>query len=107
MQKDPKSMVLNIVSNNGSELKNHKFLMFFQKEEITHIVTSPYTPQNNQVPKRGNQTTVNKARLLLNDLNLPLSYWAEVVNTAVYLENLTPNSAIDFGKPLKRWHCKE
>ncbi|MBW0467242.1 hypothetical protein O181_006957 [Austropuccinia psidii MF-1] len=107
IQKNPESMVSNIVSDNGTEFKNFDLLSFFQKEGISHLVTSPYTPQQNPLAERGNRTTVNKARCLLKDSGLPLSYWAEAVNTAVYLENLTPNSAISFEKPFKRWYNKE
>ncbi|MBW0543096.1 hypothetical protein O181_082811 [Austropuccinia psidii MF-1] len=85
-------MVSNVVSDNGTELKNLDLLLFFQKEGISHLVTSSYTPQQNPIAERGNRTTVNKARCLLKDSGLPLSYWAEEVNTAVYLENLTPNT---------------
>ncbi|MBW0473092.1 hypothetical protein O181_012807 [Austropuccinia psidii MF-1] len=107
IQKTPESMVPNIISNNGSEFKNHKFLMFFQKEGISHLVTSAYTPQQNPIAERHNQATVNKARCLLEDSSLPLSCWDEAVNTAVYLENLTPKSAISFEEPFKRWHHRE
>ncbi|MBW0466728.1 hypothetical protein O181_006443 [Austropuccinia psidii MF-1] len=50
---------------------------------------------------------MNKARCLLKDSGLPLSYWAEAVNTAVYLENLTPNSSINFEKAFRKWHFQE
>ncbi|MBW0538093.1 hypothetical protein O181_077808 [Austropuccinia psidii MF-1] len=96
IQKTPASTVSNIVSDNGTEFKNLDLLSFFQKEGISHLVTSPYTPQQNPIAERGNRTTVNKARCLLKESGLPLSYWAEAVNTAVYLENLTPNSSILF-----------
>ncbi|MBW0555354.1 hypothetical protein O181_095069 [Austropuccinia psidii MF-1] len=103
----PLSKVSNVVSDNGSEFKKQDLLTFFQKEGITHLTTSPYTPEQNPVAERGNRTTMNKARCLLKDSGLPLSYWAEAVNTAVYLENLTPNSSIDFEKPFRKWHCRE
>ncbi|MBW0476088.1 hypothetical protein O181_015803 [Austropuccinia psidii MF-1] len=81
--------------------------MFFQKEGISHLVTSPYTPQQNPIAERGNRTTFKKTRCLLKDSGLPLLYWAEALNTVVYLENLTPNSAIPFEKPFKSWHHRE
>ncbi|MBW0530802.1 hypothetical protein O181_070517 [Austropuccinia psidii MF-1] len=96
-------MVSNIVSNNGTELKNHNSLTFFQREGISHLVNSPYTPQKNPIAERGNQTTINKSRCLLKDSG----YWAEAFNTSVYLESLMPNSTISFEKTFKRWHHKE
>ncbi|MBW0556447.1 hypothetical protein O181_096162 [Austropuccinia psidii MF-1] len=62
-----------------------------------------YTPEKNPFSKRGNQTTVNKSRCLLKDSGLSLSYWGEAANTAVYLENLTPNKAIYFQTPYFKW----
>ncbi|MBW0580358.1 hypothetical protein O181_120073 [Austropuccinia psidii MF-1] len=32
-----------------------------------------------------------------------MAYWAEAANTAVYLENLTPNKEIDFQTPYFKW----
>ncbi|MBW0501579.1 hypothetical protein O181_041294 [Austropuccinia psidii MF-1] len=107
IQKTPLVKISNLVSDNGSKFKNQDLLTFFQKEGITHLTTSPYTPQQNPVAERGNWTTMNKARCLLKDSGLPLSYWAEAVNTAIYLENLTPNSTINFDKPFSKWHCWE
>ncbi|MBW0463209.1 hypothetical protein O181_002924 [Austropuccinia psidii MF-1] len=107
IQKTPLSMISNIVSDNGSKFKNQDLLLFFQGEGITHLTTSPYTSQQNPVAERGNKTTMNKARCLLKDSGLALSYWAEAVNTSVYLENLTPNSSISFEKPFQKWNCWE
>ncbi|MBW0463192.1 hypothetical protein O181_002907 [Austropuccinia psidii MF-1] len=66
----------------------------FFKKGVNNLPTSPYTLQQNQVAERGNQTTINKARGLLKYSSLQLSYWEEAVNTAMYLENLTPNETI-------------
>ncbi|MBW0492601.1 hypothetical protein O181_032316 [Austropuccinia psidii MF-1] len=51
-------------------------------------------------------TTINKARCLLKDSGLKEEYWAEAVNTTLYLENLTPNKAINFETPFAKWFNK-
>ncbi|MBW0476596.1 hypothetical protein O181_016311 [Austropuccinia psidii MF-1] len=79
------STISNILSDKGSEFKNNDLPLFFQAEGVTHLTTSTYTPQQNPVAERGNQTTTDKARCLLKDSGLPLSYWEEAVNTSVYL----------------------
>ncbi|MBW0509570.1 hypothetical protein O181_049285 [Austropuccinia psidii MF-1] len=83
--------VANIISNNGKEFVNTELQDFFEKKDISHLTTSPYTPEQNSFAKRGNRTTITKTRCLLKDSGLDLSFWAKAANTAVYLENLTPS----------------
>ncbi|MBW0479251.1 hypothetical protein O181_018966 [Austropuccinia psidii MF-1] len=92
-------LVSNIVSDNGTEFKNNELTTFYQQKGISHLTSAPYTPEQNRFAKRGNHTTVSKSRCLLKDSGLGMSYWAKAENTAVYLENLTPNKAINFQTP--------
>jgi hypothetical protein len=45
----------------------------------------PYIPQQNGVAERKNKTICEAARAMMYDQDLPLSLWAEVATTAVYL----------------------
>ncbi|GKE22805.1 retrovirus-related pol polyprotein from transposon TNT 1-94 [Tanacetum coccineum] len=45
------------------------------------------TPQQNGVAERKNRTLIEAARTMLADLKLPTTFWAEVVNTAYYVQN--------------------
>ncbi|GJZ04927.1 ribonuclease H-like domain-containing protein, partial [Tanacetum coccineum] len=45
------------------------------------------TPQQNGVAKRRNRTLIKAARTMLADSKLPTTFWAEVVNTACYVQN--------------------
>nr|GEV48032.1 hypothetical protein [Tanacetum cinerariifolium] len=45
------------------------------------------TPQQNGVAKRKNKTLVEAARTMIADSLLPIPFWAEVVNTACYVQN--------------------
>nr|GEX23068.1 ribonuclease H-like domain-containing protein [Tanacetum cinerariifolium] len=45
------------------------------------------TPQQNGVAKRKNRTRIKAARTMLADSLLPISFWAEAVNTACYVQN--------------------
>nr|GEV95843.1 retrovirus-related Pol polyprotein from transposon TNT 1-94 [Tanacetum cinerariifolium] len=47
----------------------------------------PRTPQQNRIAKRKNMTLIEAARTMLADLLLPISFWAEAVNTACYVQN--------------------
>nr|GEV50590.1 retrovirus-related Pol polyprotein from transposon TNT 1-94 [Tanacetum cinerariifolium] len=45
------------------------------------------TPQQNEVTERKNRTLIEAARTMLADSLLPISFWAEAVNTACYVQN--------------------
>nr|GEV56226.1 putative ribonuclease H-like domain-containing protein [Tanacetum cinerariifolium] len=47
----------------------------------------PRTPQQNSIAERKNRTLIEAARTLLADSLLPIPFWAEVVNTACYVQN--------------------
>ncbi|GJX60227.1 putative reverse transcriptase, RNA-dependent DNA polymerase [Tanacetum coccineum] len=45
------------------------------------------TPQQNGVAERRNRTLIEAARTMLADAKLPVTFWAEAVNTACYVQN--------------------
>nr|GEY89644.1 hypothetical protein [Tanacetum cinerariifolium] len=45
------------------------------------------TPQQNGVAERRNRTLIEVARIMLVDAKLPVTFWAEAVNTACYVQN--------------------
>jgi hypothetical protein len=92
-----------VVSNSGGEFVNGKFAELFQLQGIVHHTTALYTQQQNPFAKRGNQTTVEKARALLITLGLPLTWWGEVVTTSVHLENCLLDSSIGMRTPYELW----
>nr|GEV34270.1 retrovirus-related Pol polyprotein from transposon TNT 1-94 [Tanacetum cinerariifolium] len=47
----------------------------------------PRTPQQNGIAKRKNKTLIEAARTMLADSLLPIPFWAEVVNTACFVQN--------------------
>nr|GEW83069.1 putative ribonuclease H-like domain-containing protein [Tanacetum cinerariifolium] len=47
----------------------------------------PRTPQQNGIAKQKNRTLIEAARTMLADSFLPISFWAEAVNTACYVHN--------------------
>jgi hypothetical protein len=46
-----------------------------------------YTPEQNGVAERKNQSIVKATRAMLEEKSLPKFYWAEAVRTAVYIQN--------------------
>ncbi|KAH9458192.1 hypothetical protein Pst134EB_033400 [Puccinia striiformis f. sp. tritici] len=53
--------------------------------------------------ERTNQTILVKARCLLVQSRLPKSFWAEAVNTATQLANLTPSATRNNNIPYETW----
>nr|GEW20471.1 hypothetical protein [Tanacetum cinerariifolium] len=54
---------------------------------IKREISVPRTPQQNGIAKRKNKTLIEAARTMLADSLLPIPFWAEVVNTACYVQN--------------------
>ncbi|KAI3773999.1 hypothetical protein L1987_48541 [Smallanthus sonchifolius] len=79
--------VRRIRSDNGSEFKNSKMGLFCLQKGIHHEFSAPYVPQQNGVVERKNRTLVETARTMLADSKLPVTFWAEAVNTACHVLN--------------------
>ncbi|KAJ9543904.1 hypothetical protein OSB04_023611 [Centaurea solstitialis] len=54
---------------------------------IERQFSAPRTPQQNGVAERRNRTLIEAARTMLADSKLPITFWAEAVNTACYVQN--------------------
>lgn len=90
-------------TDNGLEFCNKKFSKYLEEEGILHQRTNPYTPQQNGMCERLNRTVVEKAKCLLFDAGLTKRYWAEAVNTAVYLRNRSVASGLNNQTPYEVW----
>ncbi|GKB21232.1 retrovirus-related pol polyprotein from transposon TNT 1-94 [Tanacetum coccineum] len=60
---------------------------FCRMKGIKREISVARTPQQNRVAKRKNMTLIEAARTMLSDSFLPTTFWAEVVNTACYVQN--------------------
>lgn len=90
-------------TDNGGEYVNKNVDGFLREHGIKHQLTIAYTPQQNGVAERANRTITEKARAMLQDAGLPDCYWAEAVNTAVYLKNRSPTVAVQKMTPEEAW----
>nr|GEZ69015.1 hypothetical protein [Tanacetum cinerariifolium] len=54
---------------------------------IKREIINARTPQQNGVAERRNRTLIEAARTMLADAKLPVTFWAEAVNTACYVQN--------------------
>jgi hypothetical protein len=61
--------------------------------------TTRYTPQQNGVVERKNQTIMNMARTLLKEKSLLNTFWAEAVACSFYLLNGSPTTSLKMKVP--------
>ncbi|GKF60401.1 putative ribonuclease H-like domain-containing protein, partial [Tanacetum coccineum] len=58
-----------------------------EKKGIKKEFSVARTPQKNDVAKRRNRTLIEAARTMLANSKFPITFWAEAVNTACYVQN--------------------
>lgn len=93
-------------TDNGTEYVNHDLESYLRKCGIRYQTTNPYTPEQNGLAERMNRTIVEKARCMLFDSNLSKDFWAEAVNTAVYVINRCPAKGLNGKTPEEIWTGK-
>nr|GEU35668.1 hypothetical protein [Tanacetum cinerariifolium] len=73
--------------DNGGEFKNKEINDFCSRKGIKREFSNARTPQQNGVAERRNRTLIEASRTMLADAKLPITFWAEAVNTACYVQN--------------------
>ena len=96
-QTEKKIKVLRV--DNGGGFCSKEFEEFCKKCGIAQQKTTPYTPQQNGVAERMNKTLMERARSMLSGAGLGQEFWAEAVDTACYLVNRSPSSALEDKTP--------
>lgn len=90
-------------TDNGGEYTSIELENYLKTNGIRHQTTVPYTPQQNGVAERTNRTLLERVRCMLFESNLDKRYWAEAMNTAVYLKNVSPTAAVRGNVPEGCW----
>ncbi|GKC82820.1 ribonuclease H-like domain-containing protein, partial [Tanacetum coccineum] len=73
--------------DNGGEFRNKEMDEFCSRKGIKRKFSNAKTPQQNGIAERRNRTLIEAARTMLVDAKLPVTFWAEAVNTACYIQN--------------------
>lgn len=92
-------------TDNGGEYVNNRLKNILEDAGIKHQLTVAYNPQQNGRAERLNRTLIEKARCMLSDTKLGKRFWAEAVNTACYIINRSPSSAVQ-KTPYEIWNKK-
>ena len=82
-------------TDNGGEYCSKEFESFLKDEGIVHQLTVPYNPAQNGVSERKNHTLVESARSMMSHGKIPVEFWAEAMNTVVYLRNRSPTTSLE------------
>ena len=90
-------------TDRGGEFAAADFTAYCAQLSVRRELTAPYTPQQNGVVERRNQTVVGTARSMLKAKALPGVFWGEAVTTAVYLLNRSSCKATRGKTPYELW----
>nr|GEW50211.1 hypothetical protein [Tanacetum cinerariifolium] len=74
-----------IKSDNVGEFRNKEMDEFYSRKGIQREFNNTRTPQHNSVVERRNRTLIETAKTMLADVKLPITFWAEAVNTSCYV----------------------
>ena len=86
-------------TNNGTEYETNEFNNICRESGIKRETRIVNTLDKNGVAERKNMTIVEVARAMLYDQGLSKFLWGEAANTAVYVQNRCPHSALDSKTP--------
>nr|GEZ61797.1 hypothetical protein [Tanacetum cinerariifolium] len=73
--------------DNRGEFRNKEMNDFCSRKGIKREFSNARTPLQNGVVERINRTLIEATRTMLADAKLHVTFWAEVVNTACYVQN--------------------
>jgi transposase InsO family protein len=94
-------------TDRGGEFKSNEFKAFCEAHGIQRYLTAPYSPQQNGVVERRNQTVVAMARSMMKSKGVPGRFWGEAVTTAVYLLNRAPTKSVVGMTPYEAWYGRK
>nr|GEU92827.1 putative ribonuclease H-like domain-containing protein [Tanacetum cinerariifolium] len=73
--------------DNMGEFRNKEMNDFCSQKGIKIEFSNARSPQQNGVAERRNRTLIEAAKTMLANAKLPVTFWAEAVNTACYVQN--------------------
>jgi hypothetical protein len=104
---DQEGKLKSLRNDRRGEFNSSQFSIFCSDQGIMHYTTTPYSPQENGVVERRNQSVVEMARCLLKSKGVPPRYWGEAVSTTMYLLNRSPTKSVQGKTPYEAWHGRK
>jgi len=91
-------------TDRGGEFTSIEFGLYCTGQGLERHLTVPYSPQQNGVVERRNQTVVGMARSMLKAKRMPAVFWGEAVSMAVFILNRAPTKSLKGTTPFEAWH---
>lgn len=79
------------------------FISYCEEQGIKRFLTTPYSPQQNNVTERKNRTILDMAHSMLKSKGMPKEFWVEVVQCATYVQNRCPHAKLGNQTPQDTW----
>jgi len=86
-------------SDRGGEYTSAEFMRYCEELGIRRFLIASYSPQQNGVAERKNQTILNMVRAMLKGKNMSKEFWAEAVQCVVYVQNRCPHAKLNGQTP--------
>nr|GEZ73646.1 putative reverse transcriptase, RNA-dependent DNA polymerase [Tanacetum cinerariifolium] len=80
-------------------------LRLLRVKGIKREFSNARTPQQNGVAEGRNRTLIEASKTMLADAKLPITFWAEAVNTACYVQNRAHDALLEFSSSKPQDHC--
>ena len=93
-----------VMFNNAKELVAGGMKEFCNGHGIRIISSVPYSPSSNGIAERLVGVATDGTRAMLRDSALPARFWAEAMNTFMYLRNRTPTAANEGKTPYELFY---
>ena len=90
-------------TDRGGEFNSKEFNDYCKLSGIKRQLTAAFTPQQNGVAERKNQTVMNMVRCVLTEKKIPKYFWAEAVIWTCYVLNRCPTNALRDVTPQEDW----
>lgn len=103
VEKETGSYIQYLRIDMGGEYNSQEFKDFCSTIGIRRQLTVAYTPQQNGVAERKNQTIMNMVRSMLTGKEVPKVFWPEAINWAVHILNRSPTLAVKDVTPEEAW----
>ncbi|MCO5594581.1 hypothetical protein L7F22_048614 [Adiantum nelumboides] len=107
IEKETGEQVKTLRSNGGEEYFSKEFFDFLQKNGMHRQFSCRYTPQQNGVAEQKNIHIAEVAQALMAEKNMPHHFWAEAINTGVYIMNMTLTGAVHGVTPEEKYSGKK
>jgi transposase InsO family protein len=104
VEKESNRKLMALRTDRGGEFTSVEFMEYCTDTGVKRQLTAPYSPQQNGVVERRNQTVVAAARSMLKAANVPAYFWGEAVVAAIYVLNRSPTKSLDGVTPYEAWH---